>query len=300
MNRVVKSLAVIALAIAGAGAPAAVAASSRPAAPPGLPVYLALGDSIATGQDSEAPLTADAYWAQVAEWKAHGYVAPFRDYLAVELDCLPAQSVRAADGCRQLKIESLARAAVPETVAPPSGLPGVTTALLIQEQLPVAEEQLEARNGDSNPRNDVEVITLTVGGNELFDAVQTGDPAKIQAAFTTFATNYATILGRLRAAAGPDTPILTMTYFNPLPYCGAGDPAVVGPLGDAILEGQPTPLGNGYNGMIRTLSAAFGAVPADTFGRLGAGDFFDCKHPDASGYAKITAAFEAAWEQAAG
>jgi hypothetical protein len=38
----------------------------------------------------------------------------------------------------------------------------------------------------------------------------------IQAQLQQTATNYQTILSRLRAAAGPDTVIAVMTYYNPL------------------------------------------------------------------------------------
>lgn len=49
--------------------------------------------------------------------------------------------------------------------------PGVRSATVITEQLPAAVEMLESRNRDANPRNDVEVITLTVGGNDIFGPV---------------------------------------------------------------------------------------------------------------------------------
>ncbi|HET8594856.1 MAG TPA: hypothetical protein VFM07_06385 [Intrasporangium sp.] len=142
-------------------------------------------------------------------------------------------------------------------------------------------------------------MTLTVGGNEIFDAfqvaAQTGDLTQVQAALGTFIGNYDRILTRPRAAAGPATPIITMTYFNPLPYCGY---AQYGDAANYVLEALPTPYGKGLNGIIRNLSAAHGAVPAEVFGKLGAGDFFDCKHPNTSGYAKITTAFESAWQTA--
>lgn len=292
MKRLARLLSATVLVLAGGGGAAAVAAPPQP--PPGLPLYLALGDSVANGQNSAAPSDLDAYWAQVALWRQNGYVTPLRTYLKGALNCLPAASPNAADGCRQLQLTNLARSAVPPSGSNP-GLNGVTTRSLITEQLPVAEATLTARNRDANPRNDVEVVTLTVGGNEIFDAFLTQDPAQIQAALTTFTGNYHEILARLRAAAGPQMPIITMTYFNPLPYCGY---AAFGDAANYVLEALPTPYGNGLNGIIRTLSVAHGAVPAEVFGSLGAGDFFDCKHPNTSGYAKITTAFETAWRTA--
>jgi len=66
---------VVLLLVAAAGGSTAVAATASPQPTPGLPVYLALGDSIANGQAS-APLASD-YWSTVAGWRANGYVAQF-------------------------------------------------------------------------------------------------------------------------------------------------------------------------------------------------------------------------------
>lgn len=293
MKRLTRMIAVAALVAAGSTGTAA-ATAAPPSPPPGLPLYLALGDSVPNGQSSAEPTDPADYWDAVALWRQGGYVTPFRAYLKQALNCLPAASDRAADGCRQLQLTNLARSSVPAMGTSP-GLPGVTTASLIAEQLQPAEAMLIARNRDDNPRNDVEVVTLTVGGNEIFDAFKTLDFATIQAALTTFAENYGQIVHRLRQAAGPDTRIITMTYFNPLPYCGLPQ---YGAAGDYVLEALPTPDGNGLNGIIRKVSAANGAVPAEVYGKLGTGDFFDCKHPDEAGYAKVTTAFETAWATA--
>lgn len=297
MKRVRRFIAVVALVAAGSGV-AAAATAAPPAPPPGLPLYLALGDSITNGENSDAPSDPADYWAAVAAWRANGYVTPFTSYLKEAMNCLPAASDKAADGCRKLQLTNLARSAVPADGSQASK-PGVTSTLFIEEQLAPAEAILTARNQDDNPRNDVEVVTLTVGGNEIFDAFMTGDPQVLQAAFGTVIVNYGQILGRLRAAAGPDTEILTMTYFNPLPYCGMfPDPNMGHYYGNLVLEQIPTPMGNGLNGVIRTLSGAYGAVPAEVFGQLGDGDFANCKHPNEGGYAKIATAFETAWAAA--
>jgi lysophospholipase L1-like esterase len=121
----------------------------------------------------------------------------------------------------------------------------------------------------------------------------------IGTAFSAFATNYTAILSQLREAAGPDTPIVTMTYYNPLPYCYIGDanPEGATMLGNYVLEGvQVTGLGPvGFNGLISAISQQYGAQVADTFGALGTGDFVggaDCLHPNKSGHTKIATAFE--------
>ncbi|GAA2156758.1 GDSL-like lipase/acylhydrolase family protein [Humibacillus xanthopallidus] len=305
-SRMVAPLAVALLAVVGGGA-AASASSPDTNPPPGLPMYLALGDSIANGQQS-APLVKD-YWTTVAGWRANGYVAQFRTDLVRDLNCLPARSDNARQGCRQLQLVNLARSGVPPMDGQP-GKPGVTTQIVIDEQLPTATATLQARNHDANPRNDVEVVTIDVGGNDIFGPITSaclgestaGCQAAVLGAFQAFAANYATILHELREAAGPDTVIITMTYYNPLPYCYIGANPAAGPFGDWVLEGGTLPgvgtLPTGLNDIIGAISQQNGARVADTFGKLGAGDFVggaDCLHPNLSGHTKIAAVLDQAF-----
>lgn len=282
---------------------------------PRRPVYLALGDSIANGQQS-APLTVD-YWTTIAGWRANGYVAQFKDQLEIQLNCWRGTgtsrtvTTTTTSGCPQLQLLNLSRSAVPEMYGLPAR-PGVTTQILIDEQLPIAVKLLRARNKDSNPRNNVPVVTLTVGGNDVFgpvrDACLLGDPlsptceSAIRQGLTSFTTNYTLILQRLRSAAGKHATILTMTYYNPLPYCALGqlNPAA-GPFAALFLEGGTLPNGAelevGLNDVIRSVSAKYSAIAVDTYGDLGDGDFVggtDCLHPNLAGHTKIAAEFSAA------
>ena len=306
MRRTTLTLLASALLLVGLAAPAGPAAADTgpTGLNPGLPVYLALGDSLANGQAS-APDTGD-YLTNVAGWRANGYVAQFDAWLTTHLDCLPARSENARDGCKLLQLLNLGRSAVPADVLPPDGLPGVTSDLVISEQLPTAVPLLQARNGDANPRNDVEIVTIDVGGNEIFDAVRepcllaadkSGCPAAIQAAFAHFAANFSTILSALREAAGPDTTIITMTYFNTLPGCPL---AVAAPFADWLLDGLNTnlfgPLPTPFNSLIEQVSAAYGARVADTFGHVPANHLAgDCKHANRDGHTDIATAFEQAF-----
>jgi lysophospholipase L1-like esterase len=106
---------------------------------PGQPVMIALGDSWAAG---------------VGATSGNGYVPQLHSALRERYGCLPARSERAADKCKRLQLVDLA-------------IGGATTPSLLAEQLPTAISLLEDRNGDSNPRNDVEVVTLHVGGNDV-------------------------------------------------------------------------------------------------------------------------------------
>lgn len=176
-------------------ATATATAETPPELPPGLRVYLALGDSVANGQ--QTLLTTGDYWTTVAGWRANGYVARFDTYLGTHLDCLPAATHQAQEGCPQLRLLNLARSAVPAMNGQPAK-GGVTTGVLIDEQLASATAQLNARNHDRDPGNDVKVVTLTVGGNDVFgpitDACLAGQTpactAAITEAFNGFAVNY--------------------------------------------------------------------------------------------------------------
>ena len=93
----------------------------------------------------------------------------------------------------------------------------------------------------ATPRNDVKVVTIDIGGNDVFGVVSScaAGPtpecaALIQARLQAFAANFALILDQLRAAAGPDTVIIAMTYYNPLYSCHLAQLAA---LADAVLEG---------------------------------------------------------------
>jgi lysophospholipase L1-like esterase len=295
---------VVAATVLGLAGPAASAAP--PDGSPGRPVYLALGDSLAAGQQSAPPT--GTFASTTARWKALGFVAQFGDTLQDTLDCGADRPRNPRTGCPRLQVVNLARTGIP------GGPGGVTSATLLQpgDQLDRAVAIIAQHNGDGSPRNDVEVISLTVGGNDLFGpavascVLQTaGCSAALAATFTGFAARYDQILARLRAAAGPDVPILTTTYYNPLPFCdlGAADPARATALGNFILEGGNIGLGQldaGFDDLIRAISAKYGATAVDTFGALGAGDFVggaDCLHPNAAGHAKLADVFAAAFPE---
>ncbi len=263
----------------------AVPAVARPATVPGLPVYLALGDSWAYGEGSTDPA-------------AGGYVPQLHRALQADLDCLPARSTRAADGCKQLQLVNLGR---PGT----DTMPGVTAPIVAAEQLPVAIPMLEARNHDANPRNDVEVITLHVGGNDVSGPIRTaciGGPTP--GCITTFVTEMAiyeadlrNVVGRLRTAAGDDTPIVLGTYDNPVPFCFLGGISGASALGAMVLEGTPDGALAGVHDIVREVAADYDAEVAEVFGTFARADFVggdDCLHPSDSGHDKVTASFRRA------
>lgn len=234
--------------------------------PPEGPVYLALGDSQAFGFGTPRP-------------DKLGYVAVLNRWLTA-VDCRDGK-----EACPHLELADLS-------------VPGARTPSLIADQLPAALQLIGQRNGDADPDNDVIYITVTIGGNDLFDAfgancLEGVTPECVQAiaaAFGQVQANLAHILGALRATAGPDTRIVISTYDNPLGAC------VLAPFkefGDLVLEGGPGfPVG--FNDMIELVAAATGAEVADMFGELADDDWVggqDCTHPDISGYHKMAEVF---------
>jgi len=178
----------------------------------------------------------------------------------------------------------------------------VTAPLVESEQLPIAIPMLERRNHDRNPRNDVQVVTLHVGGNDVSGPIQeaciggfspeclgtwTGEMAQFEA-------DLDEVVGELRRAAGDEMPFVLGTYDNPVPYCDlAAIPGAI-ELGAMLLEGTPDGSLDGVHDVVRRVAASHGADVAEVFGTLGAGDFVggsDCLHVTDSGHAKVAAAF---------
>ena len=239
-----------------------------------LPEYMALGDSLAVGVGASDtppfPSTSNAYVPLV-----HAFL---QSELGLDTD---------------LNLNNL-------------GVGGEDTNSMRIEggQLDTALAELEARNGDKKRKNDVEVITLDIGGNDVLGLLSvcgggfTQDCADaISSTFATFSGNFNFILGELRSAAGPDTTIIVMTYYNALEAAGCPLNALA-PLGDIVLEGEPLlGLPVGLNDLIRFVAAAHGAEVADTFGRLSPDDIQpDCIHANDVGYAEITEQFIEAFD----
>ena len=249
------------------------AAAERPAFVPGQPVMIALGDSWPAGAGATA---------------GNDYVTLLHGALKDSYGCLPARSERAAKKCKQLQLADLA-------------VGGATTPSLIAGQLPAALELLEDRNSDRNRRNDVEIITLHIGGNDVVGPVLAAclgglSPscvATLQAELAAYRADLEQLLSTLRDAAGPDTAIVIGTYDNPIAACSLGAiPGAVG-LGALTLEGGG-PIAAGLHDVMREVAAAHGVLVADVYGRLEPADWVggsDCLHPRDSGYAKVVSAF---------
>lgn len=164
-----------------------------------------------------------------------------------------------------------------------------------------------------NPDNDAAVVTLSIGGDDLLELLRPGQPCfepsspacppAIQAALTTFSTNFAKILDDLNvalAADGGQNRLLVMTYYNPFSGTGnhyetAMDGILLGT--DGRIDCAATGAALGLNDRIACIGAAKGARVVDVYplfegkgSRLTHIDALDI-HPNDRGYDVITGAF---------
>jgi len=225
-----------------------------PAATADSPGYLALGDSLAFGIGAPDPV-------------ANGYVG------------LAYRSLEQSQRYRDQGLDLINLAA-----------PGATSSdlLLPGGQLDVAIGEITRRQNDAAPSNDVEVISVDIGGNDLLtvatpDSPCFKDPAG-QACRERFGTvlaslqaNLTQVLRRLRETA-PSAGVYVLDLYNP--YSGTGHPL------ETIAEFA-----------VQQLNGVIGAVVADPQFQAKMGDVFqlfsgrgnqwvaaDGLHPNADGH----------------
>jgi lysophospholipase L1-like esterase/predicted small secreted protein len=143
------------------------------------------------------------------------------------------------------------------------GVPGATSQDLVARDLDHALSEIEQRKADSDRNNDVRLVTLEIGGNDLlsiyFALVQTGKCPDVETSLQTpactdalrsaldgFRPNLTTTLDRLQEA-DPSLRILLLTLYNPFGHLPG-----IGAIGDLSLEGKPdTTFSDGLNDIIR-------------------------------------------------
>jgi lysophospholipase L1-like esterase len=158
--------------------------------------YLALGNSFATGSG--------------ASKASAGYVPLFYAYLR---------------NTAKMDLSLVSEAVVGET----------TTTAIATGQLSKALAELRFRNQDKDPTNNVTIITLDLGINDVDALVADGQPcappilpnnpgcvAAANAKVDEAALNLTSILHDLRVAAGPDVKMFVINCFNS--YSGTGQP----------------------------------------------------------------------------
>jgi lysophospholipase L1-like esterase len=253
--------------------------TARSGPPPGgfqPPAYVALGDSVAAGVGARPA--------------APGY--PERVEVLLESGYHPRADRATPQAAREFDLVLLAE-------------PGATTSSLAARQLPRALQLAREREANRDPFDDVEVLTLTIGGNDVVaPAIQAcvlaTDPSAcqpaVEAALAAAQANLIDILGRLKLAVGPRAEAVVTTYYNPIASCFlAGLNPAAPAIADVVLEGGRHPgllqLDDGLNDVIRETAVATGFQVAELYGVLQAPEDYvggtDCLHPSAEGHATI-------------
>ena len=252
-------------------------ATAAPAGPDrfGEPVYLAVGDSVPAGVGARP--AQPGYPERLVELLEGGYD--------------PAADKATPKAAADFELVNLA-------------VSGATTATLIQSQLGPALALVEERDGTRDPFDDVEVVTVTIGGNDVFGPAQqaclatatpVGCQATLETALAGVEERLTTILGALVAAAGRDAEVVVTTYYNPIGSCFLSQRNPAAPaIADVGLEGGSLPgvltLPAGLNDVIRQVAATTGAQVTELYGELGPDQYVggqDCLHPNPAGHAEI-------------
>lgn len=182
------------------------------------------------------------------------------------------------------------------------GESGDTSAQLLSHgHVDAAVAEIEKRKKDGDPNNDVTLVTLEIGGNDLlnlyFQLVLPGTCPNItealkkpqcvdalRQALDTFRPNLKAALDDLQAA-DPDLRIVLMTLYNPF----SGGLQAFDPVGQLALEGTPdTPFTEGLNDTIRAQAGESGVILVDVYplfvGKAGEYVSQDLIHPNDKGY----------------
>jgi hypothetical protein len=236
----------------------------RIASGPGQPLVIAAGDSLAAATGASRPQL--------------GFASRFHRYLEVQAGI-------------QLGLQNL-------------GVPGETTGTMIGGgQLARTVALLQQSKDRATGRPEVPAVLVSIGANDVNrvlvgpecqrDVAGAACQALVTASLERARQNLPEILGRLRAAAGPDVPIILLGYYNPF-NLGTGLPfeqvsqRTVDQLNTIMREAA---------GPASAQVADGGAAIGDAAGALTQilhGDI----HPTDDGYARLTGAIIDTWTAA--
>jgi len=156
------------------------------------------------------------------------------------------------------------------------GCPGETTSTMIDGGIchyPGGSQLADAAAFLRAHRGHVLLVTIDIGANDLEDCGSQSNPIKVLACFVTdvpgAVSRLATIMARLRTAAGPSVRMVGMSYYLPA-LAEWRD----GSSGQAIAKLSER-LEAGYNDLLEHVYADHGARVANVFGAFDTGDFGD-------------------------
>ena len=201
----------------------------------------------------------------------HTYYLSVGTSLAVGLQPDPGGHARRTKaGYGEQLLEDLEDAGFPGLTLVKLGCAGETSTTILSgglcqypqggSQLDEAEAFLLAHPGQ------VALVTIDLGANdiEVCGSVAGIDQACVAQAVASVASNLPVVLARLRAAAGPEVPIVGMNYYNPFLAAWFVNPALA-LASDAGLVA--------FNGLLAAIYGAFAIPVADVAGAFHASDF---------------------------
>ncbi|HEX5147666.1 MAG TPA: SGNH/GDSL hydrolase family protein [Candidatus Limnocylindrales bacterium] len=230
MRRILAVLAASTLLLATAGATLAAPGASEEHA---KLYYVSVGDSLAAG------------------------VQPIGD---------PADLYRTDEGYAE-QLQAIARESSPKLSLVKLGCPGETTTTLIDGgicEYPHGSQLDEAVAFLHAHRQMVAFVTIDIGANDF----PCFEPECVAAGVGTVQSNLPRIIAALRAAVGPDVPIVGMTIYNPLLAAW-----LLGPAGQAYAQFSATSLLGPLNALLTGLYLASGAGVADIESAFSSNDF---------------------------
>jgi lysophospholipase L1-like esterase len=177
-----------------------------------------------------------------------------------------ADLYRTTDGYAE-QLLAIARTEVPKLALVKLGCPGETTATMIDGgicQYAHGSQLDEAVAGLRAHRSQVAFVTIDIGANDF--PCQAADC--IGAGAASIQGNLPTILAALRAAAGPDVPIVGMTLYNPFLASW-----LLGPDGQQIARDSAAALIGPVNGLLRSIYGASGIEVANIEAAFSSDDF---------------------------
>jgi lysophospholipase L1-like esterase len=177
----------------------------------------------------------------------------------------PADLYRTSEGYAE-QLLALARAEAPKLSLVKLACPGETTTTMIEGGICAyahGSQLDEALAFIRGHRSLIAFITLDIGAND-FPCQQ---PECVPVGVAAIQANLPPILAAIRAAAGPDVPVVGMSLYNPL--LGSW---LLGPEGQAYAQASAVQIGS-LNGLLRAIYAAGGARVADVEGAFSSSDF---------------------------
>jgi lysophospholipase L1-like esterase len=195
--------------------------------------YVALGDSLATG--AQPPPSGELNGLLGANGTNRGYVD---DLYAAERATVPNLQLRNF-GCGSESTQTMINGGASFDIV--CGYERTS-------QLAEAVAFLQAHQGQ------IAFITIDIGANDAALCILNGDQSCLDAALAPMSTNLATILSALRAAAGPDVPIVGMNYYDPFLAFWFFDPAAAQLSEKMVLQ---------FNGVLGSVYGSAGDPVAD-------------------------------------